>query len=120
SQEAVERLPTTVKEAVERAITEAADPAVFLPSARESGLDFAQYADPAKLYTAIKAVADASSRFGDGPLGMSLGQWFASKGYGYQPRNHAARAHTTKNHYKIRYRDQDEFMEPHLIVDDAT
>jgi hypothetical protein len=112
--------PSTVVEAVTWAIEDAGDEAVFLPGAKESGLAFTQYRDPAKLYRAIRDVAEASARFGDGSLGMSLSQWFAQRGYGYEARNHAARAARTRAEYRIRYRDQDEYMEPHLKVDEAT
>jgi len=119
-EEPVVRVPTTVEQAVTWAIEDAEDRAIFLPSARRSGLSFSNYADPEKLYRAISDVAEASAQFADGSLGMSLGQWFSQRGYGYNPRNNAASAAKTKQSYKIRYNDKDQYMEPHLKVDEAT
>lgn len=116
----VERIPETVRDAVERAIAEAGDTCVFLDSARDSGNDFDEYEDPGKLYRAICDVAEASRRFGDSSLGMNLASWFRERGYGYSAREPAARARGTKARYRIRYKDRDEYMEPHLKVDEAT
>jgi len=34
-----------------------------------------------------------------------------SRGYGYEPQNHTARAARTKHEYRICYGDQDEYMD---------
>jgi hypothetical protein len=117
---AEEWVPGTVREAVERAIADAGDAWVFLDSARRSALEFEGYEDPEKLYRAMSDVAEASRRFGDSTLGTNLSEWFRQRGYGYSAREPAARATPTKQRYRIRYKDRDEYMEPHLKVDEAT
>ncbi len=115
-----ERIPSTVAEAVDWAVEEAGETCIFLESAKASGLAFDGYEDPTKLYKAIGAVAEASRRFGDGSLGTNLSQWFRDRGYGYSAREPAARSARTRARYRVRYQDRDEYMEPHLKVDEAT
>lgn len=112
--------PTTAREAVESAIEEAGDTCLFLDSAKRSGLAFDGYEDPEKLHRAILDVAEASRQFGESSLGTNLSEWFRQRGYGYSAREPAAHSGRTKARYRIRYKDRDEYMEPHLKVDEAT
>lgn len=115
-----ERVAASVREAVEWAVEDAGDTCVFLPSAQQAGIEFEGYEDPQKLYRAISDVAEASKRFGESSLGTNLSEWFRQKGYGYSARDPGARSARTKPRYRIRYKDRDEYMEPHLKVDEAT
>jgi hypothetical protein len=53
----------------------------------------------------------AETHWHDPSRGGTCGQWFMSRGYGYEPQNHTARAARTKHEYRICYGDQDEYMD---------
>lgn len=112
--------PASVREALELVEEEYADELVVLESARRSAEAFDQYQDPEKALRALRAVAEASAALASGGLGMSLNDFFQSKGFAYSATNAATKAKKFRSHYTINYGDKKRIMEPHLKVDEAT
>jgi len=80
--------PTTVAEAMD-AVEELAGTGfyrrgvVLTPAAIRAGRRFSSYARPAELLRACQAVLEAGIQYHDNTLGMSPGQFFAGRGFGY-------------------------------------